>query len=114
MATSNGTNPYTRRKTRHRGISYRLRADGTRTYSVYFRGRYIAVEGGEQHALAKQADLRGRAARGERAIVPNKQTFAEVAELWFASKRHLQPWTRKSYRAARRRASWTADRLAAQ
>jgi hypothetical protein len=26
----------------HRGISYRLRADGERRYSVYFRGRYIS------------------------------------------------------------------------
>jgi integrase len=101
MSKKNGTaDPFRRTKTRHRGISYRQRADGSRRYSIYFRGKYIAVEGGEQDAIDKQADLRGRAARGERAIVPNKQTFAEVAELWFASKRHLQPWTRISYRAA--------------
>jgi hypothetical protein len=84
MSKKNGSaDPFRRTKTRHRGISYRERADGSRRYSIYFRGNYIAVEGGEQEAIAKQADLRGRAARGERAVVPKKQTFAEVAELWF-------------------------------
>src|SRR4051794_4551115 len=92
--------PTKRRPTRYRGISYRGRADGARTYSVYFQGRYIAVEGGEQEAVAKQAELRGKAARGGRAITPTRVTFAEVAEQWFESKRHLRPWTRKAYRAA--------------
>jgi integrase len=69
-------------------------------YSVYFRGRYIGVDGGEQEALAKQAELRGKAARGERAVAPTKVTFAELAEQWLVSKRHLRPWTRKNYREA--------------
>jgi integrase len=89
-----------RRTTRYRGISYRERRDGTRTYSVYWRGAYIAVEGGEQEALARQAELRGKAARGEQTQISTKLTFAEVAEQWLESKRHLRPWTRKSYRAA--------------
>ena len=50
------TDPTRRHGTRYRGISYRERADGTRTYSVYFRGRYVGVDGGEKEALAKQAD----------------------------------------------------------
>ena len=101
MSKSNASaDPFRRNPTRYRGISYRERADGTRAYSVYFAGKYVAVEGGEQDALAKQADLRGRAARGEKPVTPTKAKFADVAELWFASKRHLQPWTRKSYRAA--------------
>ena len=53
--------------------------------------------GGEREALGLQAELRGKAARGER-IRPSKATFAEVAEDWFASKRKLRPWTRTSYR----------------
>ena len=85
---------------RHRGISYRPRADGTRQYTVCFQGRYIGVEGREREALAKQAELRGRAARGERPVTSTRATFAEVAEQWFASKRHLRSWTRKNYRAA--------------
>jgi integrase len=92
--------PCPRISTRHRGISYRPRADGSRQYSIYFKGRYIGVEGGEQEALAKQAELRGKAARGERPVTPARVTFAEVAEQWFESKRHLRPWTRRNYRAA--------------
>ena len=92
--------PTRRQPTRYRGVSYRLHADGTRQYAVYYRGRYLAVEGGEQEAIAKQAELRGKAARGERAVAPTRQTFAELAEQWLESKRHLRPWTRKNYRAA--------------
>jgi integrase len=61
------------------------------------KGRYVQVEGGEREALAFQADLRGKVARGQR-VSPAKVTFAEVAELWFESKRKLRPWTRKYYR----------------
>jgi integrase len=92
--------PYLRVPTRHRGISYRPRADGSRQYTVCFQGRYIGVEGGEREALAKQAELRGKAARGERPVASTRATFGEVAEQWLASKRHLRPWTRKNYRAA--------------
>jgi hypothetical protein len=44
-----------------------------------------------------QADLRGRRARGEQAVVPGKTTFEDIAEAWFANKR-LRPSTRKAYR----------------
>ena len=93
-------NPTRRRPTRYRGITYRERADGSRHYAVFFQGRYIGVDGGEQEAVANQAELRGKAARGEPAVVPARITFGEVAEQWFESKRHLRPWTRKNYRAA--------------
>lgn len=86
--------------TRHRGISYRIRKDGSRTYSVYHRRRYFLVEGGEHEARTLQADLVRKAARGEQTIVPSKVTFAGVAEEWFESKHRLRPWTRKAYRAA--------------
>jgi len=33
-------------------------------------------------------------------VTSSRLTFAEVAEEWFASKRHLRPWTRKNHRAA--------------
>jgi integrase len=66
-------------------------------YSVYVKGRYVQVEGGEREALAYQAELRGKIARGQR-VLPAKVTFAEVAEEWFESKRKLRPWTRKYYR----------------
>jgi integrase len=91
--------PHKRIKTRHRGITYRLKADGSRSYYVYAGGRQIAIIGGEKGALAKQAELRGRLARGER-VAPRPVKFREAAEEWFESKRHLRPWTQKSYRAA--------------
>jgi integrase len=96
-ASAGPADRFNRHKTRHRGITYRVRADGSRTYSVYVKGRYVPVEGGEREALALQAGLRGKVARGER-ITPAKVTFAEVAEQWFESKRKLRPWTRKYYR----------------
>ena len=100
MSTSKATpGPYKRIKTRHRGITYRLRADGSRTYYVYAAGRFIAVDGGEKQALAKQAELRGRVARGER-VASKPVKFKQAAEEWFESKRHLRLWTRRSYRSA--------------
>ena len=49
--------PYKRHKTRHRGITYRQRQDGSRTYYVYAQGNQHKVEGGEADAVALQADL---------------------------------------------------------
>jgi integrase len=93
------TDPTRRQPTRYRGISYRKRGNGTRQYSVYFKGRYIRVDGSEQEALAKQADLRNKQARGERLAAPTKATFAEVAEQWYESKHRLRPYTRRNYRS---------------
>ena len=66
---------------------------------MYFKGRYVPVEGGEQEAIAKQAELRGKAARADCVLAPNKGTFEEVAEALFNSKR-LRTWTRNTYREA--------------
>ncbi len=91
--------PFKRRKTRHRGITYRVRADGSHHYYVYAQGRQHPVLGGEQEAVAKQAELRGKTARGERIPRANIR-FRDMAEAWLASKHRLRPWTRKQYRAA--------------
>src|SRR5581483_11629752 len=91
--------PSTRHKTRYRGISYRVRADGSRTYAVYHAGRYSPVDGGEQDALSKQAELRGQTARGQAPTKPTKLTFNEVAEQWLESKHRLRPYTLLSYRS---------------
>jgi integrase len=88
-----------RRKTRYRGISYRERADGTRTYYVYAGGRHVAVQGGEAEAKAKQAELRTRVARGETVATGNVM-FEHAAEEWLASKTRLRARTRAGYRAA--------------
>jgi integrase len=100
MSESKATpGPHKRIKTRHRGITYRLRADGSRSYYVYVNGRFLAVEGGEKQALTKQAELRGRQARGEW-VAPGPVKFKQAAEEWFESKRRLRPWTRKNYRSS--------------
>jgi integrase len=77
---------FKRNKTRHRGVSYRLRGDGSRSYSVHWQGRYLPAGGTEKEALAKQADLRNTVARGGQVILPSKLLFAEFAETWFEQK----------------------------
>lgn len=88
-----------RHKTRHRGITYRERADGERTYFVYAEGRQVAIKGGEREALAVQARFRSRLARGER-VSNGNVPFEVVAEEWFAQKTKLRARTRVGYRAA--------------
>ena len=99
-ARAKARDPYKRRSTRYRGISYRERADGGRTYYVYAEGRHLRVEGGEQEALHVQADLRGKIARGLR-VSPDGTTFAELAEEWFETGAlRWAPSTQDGYRIA--------------
>lgn len=99
-AKTKARDPYKRQSTRYRGISYRERADGDRTYYVYADGRHLRVEGGEQEALLVQADLRGKIARGLR-VSPEATTFAELAEEWFETgSLRWRPSTRNGYRIA--------------
>jgi hypothetical protein len=60
-ATRAKTDPYKRYRTRQRGITYRIREDGSRTYYVTAGSRHPRVDGGEREALLVQADLRGSA-----------------------------------------------------
>src|SRR3954468_21968418 len=99
MPAQNSPDPYRRNKTRYPGITFRDRADGTRRYAVHFQRRWVQVEGGEKEALAKQAELRRKQARGE-VVVNSSVTFAEFSAEWLESKRKLRPWTRKNYEAA--------------
>jgi integrase len=86
-------------KSRYPGVTYRVKADGSRSYSVYYKGRFLAAGNTEREALTKQAELRGKQARGERVVLPSKKTFAEAAEEWFQTKQaRLRPWTLKGYR----------------
>jgi integrase len=101
MATcKSNADPFRRHSTRHRGIVYRLRDGGLRTYYVYAAGKYLAAGDTEKEALAKQAELRGKAARGERVIVATKASFEEVAEQWYESKHRLRRRTRENYRGS--------------
>lgn len=98
MSTSKAS-PFLRYKTRHRGVSYRRRKDGSKTFYVYHDGQYYSISTSEKDALALQAELRGKSARGEKTVAPSKKLFSEVAESWFESKHRLRPTTRATYRA---------------
>jgi integrase len=96
--------PYKRHKTAHPGIYYRRRADGSKTYSVHTDGKFVSFPTLKE-ALAYQADLRAKRARGERVIVNDRTTFADLAEQWLemkknSGKRPLRPRTANEYRKA--------------
>jgi integrase len=100
MSASNPSAAFKRHKTRHRGIVYRLREGGKRTYYCYADGRYVAAGGTEKEAVAKQAELRGRAVLGE-VVLATRATFLEVAEKWYENNK--DGWrrrTRENYRAS--------------
>ncbi len=81
---------------RHRGVHYRVKQDGSRTY-YYFNGKtHVAAGATEGEAVAAQAEARGQAARGEQ-VTPTKIMFGEVAEAWFESKK-IRAKTRRDYR----------------
>jgi hypothetical protein len=85
------SDPFSRHKTRHRGVVYRNRRGSKKTYYVWAEGRYVAAGGTEAEAVAKQAELRSKAARGELVLTGAKVTFAEVAEQWLETKHRGRP-----------------------
>jgi integrase len=89
-ATQANADRFVRYTTRHRGVFYRLRSDGGRTYYVHAAGRFTRVEGGEAEALARRTQLRGGAVH----------PFSALAEEWLASKRKLRRSTRERYRGS--------------
>jgi len=100
MATQKRSgDPFRRHPTQHRGIVYRLRDGGERTYYAYANGGYVAAGSTRKEALAKQAELRGKAGHGEPVVVASKATFRDVADAYIESKHRLRAGTRKTYRA---------------
>ena len=100
-----GIDRHTFHKTRHRGFTYRYRADGRKTFYGYVpgRGRVQLQSSKERDARAEWDDLRGRVSKGEK-LPDRKARFAEIAEAWFAAKTNgkkpLRRSTRELYRAA--------------
>jgi integrase len=89
------------RSNRHSGIYYRERADGSRSYSVYFQGSFVPAGTTEREAVTKQAELRRQKARNERVVLNDRTTFAELAEQWLKGKTtKLRPRTIADYRAS--------------
>ncbi len=87
----------------HRGVYYREKAGGGRTYSIGYtdadgRWRWQTVQGGLRDADAAISEIRSRLHRGEH-VAPTKRSFREVAEEWFEWKSPaLRPRTREIYR----------------
>jgi integrase len=88
-----------RRKTKHRGISYREIVGG-RSYYVFWRSKYILAGKTEREALALQSELRSRKAKGERVVVASKRTVREVGEAWYEAER--SGWREEYAREQRR------------
>lgn len=85
--TSTSVDLLKRHKTRHRGISYRERADGSRTYYLFTAGKYVACGPREGDALRKRDELGGKRDRREPIVLPTKVTFEEYAARWLERRR---------------------------
>jgi integrase len=99
-----------RHGTRHAGLYYRYRSDGSRLYCFTYRdaggkqhwtsrwpdGRWFR---GERDALACQGEYRARCARGQRVVVSNAR-FAAYARHWLEEQSRLRQRTRDAYRWA--------------
>jgi integrase len=93
------SDPTRRWPTRHRGISYRVTASLERRYFVFDRNKFVPTGTTEREALAKQAEIRGKRARGERVVVASRIELKSVAEEWYADAvRRLRPSTAGDYR----------------
>jgi integrase len=93
-------NPFKRHTTRHRGITYRVRADGSKLYHVHDRGKFLAAGTTEREALDLQASIRSKRAREERVVVASKVELKTVSEEWFEdAKRRLRASTVKNDRS---------------
>jgi integrase len=89
--------PYKRQATRYAGITYRVKADGSRTYYVRHGNSQVRVEGGEREARELQGKMRQHPYSF---VAPSTVRFEDLAEQWFGSKRKLRTWTRTCYRDA--------------
>lgn len=73
-------------KTKHRGLSYRLRGDGSKTfYGVVDSRRVKLVSTTERDALAEYSELRVKKSKGE-VVAPSAVKFRDLVETWFTSK----------------------------
>jgi integrase len=96
-----GVDRHTFHKTRHRGFTYRLAADGSKVFYGFVpgKGRVKLQATAEREARAEWDEIRGKASKGE-TLPDRKARFAEVAEAWFASKTKLRRSTHDLYRSA--------------
>jgi integrase len=86
--------------TAHRGLSYRVRSDGRKTFYGYVPtvGRVKLQSDSLRDAKAELGELLGKASKGQRAVTRSPR-FREVAEEWYASTEgKLRRHTRREHR----------------
>jgi len=74
--------------TKHRGIGFKLKADGSRRYYVYSKGRLFSTadDGAPllklDQAIERKGQLSGHSRRGEQVLKPEKITFQAASDAW--------------------------------
>ena len=89
-------------RTRHPGISYRVKANGSRQYAYWFKGsdgkgHWKTIPGGEKDAVKARAKVIDRIAHGQK-VAPSRVLFADFADEWLEEQVALAPKSIESYR----------------
>ena len=90
-----------RNKTRHPGVYYRERPDGSRQYIIWYVGtdgkpRFENVPGGERGAKQARARIVDRIAHGHH-VAPTKLRVSDWAKTWLEERNDIRPKTLKTY-----------------
>ena len=89
-------------RTRHPGVYYREREDGSRQYVIWFegsdgKGHFKNVPGNEGDAKRARAKVINDMAHGQK-VAPSKKLFADFAHEWLEERANLSENTIASYR----------------
>ena len=87
-----------RHKTRHPGVMYRERPDGSRAYIIWYVGtdgkaRFENVPGGERDAVRARSKVVDKIARGEK-VAPTTLKIKDWAPQWLEERTDLKPGSR--------------------
>ncbi len=107
----------------HRGISFRLRADGSKRFYISFKGSYVSTMDDDitpllllGPAIERQGQLTGKRIRGEQVRRPQKVTFAAAAEAYMEHVRRTAPggrWIRTPPRSTNASSTTPSSRASA-
>ncbi len=98
---SEATARSTYHRTSHRGLSYQVRADGSKAFFGYAHGRRVLLTSTlERDAVAEYGEIRGKVAKGVK-LAPAGIRLSEVAQDWIDQKNgRLREMTRRLYQAS--------------
>ena len=82
-------------KTKHPGVAYRERPDGSRQYMIWFTGtdgkpHWQNTVGGEGDAKRARAKIINDMAQGKK-VAPSRTLFADFARDWLEEQTNLSP-----------------------